>query len=108
MIANPRQYAALHKRSGLHRDLARVAPASRTCVRCKQLQPIESFRLNAKGQRNSYCRGCALEVTQEWRQRNRSELNARRRAAYAERKTVHSKSAPIDPDTGLPIVAGRS
>ena len=85
MIENRRQWAALHKRPSYQSDRLRAAGTSRTCARCRQLQPVESFRMNAKGYRSSYCRRCALDVTQEWRERNRDELNARRRAAYAER-----------------------
>ena len=89
MIANPRQWAALHKRAGVHRDRPRAADrGSRICARCSQRQPIESFRMNGKGYRNSYCKACALQVTQEWRERNRDELNARRRVAYAARKAA--------------------
>jgi hypothetical protein len=55
-----------------------------------QSQPIESFRVNAKGYRASYCKGCSLQVTQECRERNRDELNARRRAAYAARKAAEA------------------
>jgi hypothetical protein len=31
---------------------------------------------------HSWCKKCALEATQAWRERNRDELNARRREAY--------------------------
>ena len=87
MIENRKQWAALHKRPSYHPGRLRASDgATRVCARCSQSQPIESFRMNGKGYRTSYCRPCALEVTQEWRERNRDELNARRRAAYAARK----------------------
>jgi hypothetical protein len=88
MIADPRQWAALHKRAGIHRDRPRAADrGSRICARCSVRQPIASFRMNG-GYRSSYCKACALQVTQEWRERHRVELNARRRAAYAARKAA--------------------
>ena len=86
MIGNRRQWAALHKRPSYHTDRPQAGAGPRTCARCEQSQPIESFRVNGKGYRSSYCKDCALQVTQEWRERNRDELNARRRAAYAEGK----------------------
>ena len=85
MIANPRQWAALYKRVGIHRDLPRANGPVRTCARCEQQQPIESFRMNGI-YRSSYCKACTLQVTEEWRSRKRDELNVRRRAAYAARK----------------------
>ena len=43
--------------------------------------PVDRFRRDSRGYVRSHCNPCALEVTRQWRARNREALLARRRAA---------------------------
>ena len=61
----------------------RVAGEELACRECSQRKPIDAFRVLASGSRESYCRSCHNAINREWRARNRDDLNARRRAAYA-------------------------
>lgn len=73
-------------------NAGRVAAASvvteKRCVRCEESKPVAEFRRNARMRDglHSWCKACSVERTREWRAEHRDELNARRRARYAEEK----------------------
>jgi hypothetical protein len=79
----------------------RLAPRSpdvaveRACARCGRVQPASEYHLWHADRtiRRTVCRRCALDATQAWRDRHRDELNARRRAAYAEARSRSASSA---------------
>jgi len=58
------------------------------CTNCCEWLPFSAFPKN-KGMHNrlsSHCRKCHRAATQDWRERNRDEINAARRAAYGSSK----------------------
>ena len=57
--------------------------ADRLCARCGERKPLSEFRLQ-NGRPRAYCIPCGNAVNQEYRERHRDELLARRRAAYGE------------------------
>jgi hypothetical protein len=63
-------------------------PTHKRCTHCREWLPFSAFRPNKKLKSglNSWCRKCGLLATQEWRERNRDELNARRREAYGSKR----------------------
>jgi hypothetical protein len=56
---------------------------SRVRARCGERKPLDAFGGWQRGRPKSYCKTCALQVTQEWRARHHDELLARRRASYS-------------------------
>ena len=83
MTVNARQWSALHKEVGVHKDRPRAVDRPfRTCSRCHESLPSDQFRLDSRGYKRSHCIECAKAVTREWRKRNRAELARRRRTAY--------------------------
>jgi hypothetical protein len=58
------------------------------CTHCREWLPFSAFRRNKrmKNGLNSWCKNCQLEATQDWRDRNRDEINRARRDAYGAAK----------------------
>jgi hypothetical protein len=54
------------------------------CSGCSRVLPLEAFPPNRRmySGRGSRCRECARKATKDWRDRNRDEINAERRARY--------------------------
>jgi hypothetical protein len=59
-------------------------PTHRRCTKCSQWLPFSAFPKHARMHNgiSSHCRDCHREATNDWRERNRDELNERRRTAY--------------------------
>jgi hypothetical protein len=59
-------------------------PTEAHCTNCDQWKPLDAFRPNRRLRSglHSWCRVCQLEATQDWRDRNRKEINRARREAY--------------------------
>jgi transcription elongation factor Elf1 len=65
----------------------------KTCTRCKQIKPNESFTLNKNYARNSHCKACQQAINREWKHHNRQEYNAYRRAIDEVRKGQNADPA---------------
>jgi hypothetical protein len=54
------------------------------CSGCSRVLPLEAFPPNRRmySGRGSRCRECARKATKDWRDRNRDQINAERRARY--------------------------
>jgi len=60
----------------------------KSCTHCQQWLPFDAFAPNPKlkSGRDSWCRKCRVTATQDWRARNRDEINRARREAYGSTK----------------------
>jgi predicted nucleic acid-binding Zn ribbon protein len=67
------------------------------CSKCGDLLPLEKFPRN-RGMHlgvSSRCRECHREATRDWRERNRDEINAERRAEYREQHPLPEKRCVV-------------
>ena len=63
-------------------------PSHKRCTRCSEWLAFSAFPAN-KNMHNglsSHCKTCHNAAVQDWRERNRDEINARRREAYGAKK----------------------
>lgn len=60
------------------------APLAKRCARCSGWLSLDAFPVNRRMHlgRSSHCRECHRAATRDWRERNREQINAERRAAY--------------------------
>jgi hypothetical protein len=79
------------------------------CTCCQGWLPLEQFRVNPKADpwghslgRGSWCRDCHLAAMQDWRERNRDDFNARRRAQYRAEHPLPTRPCVVcgEPFTG--------
>lgn len=58
------------------------------CTSCCEWLPFEDFPAHKRMHNglSSHCRKCHREATQDWRRRNRDEINRARREAYGSTK----------------------
>jgi hypothetical protein len=65
-----------------------AAQTHRRCTKCSDWLPFSAFPKNKKMHYGvgSHCRKCARATTQDWRDRNREEINRARREAYGAAK----------------------
>ena len=75
------------RRNRLSREMI-PAKTHKHCIRCREWLPFEAFRRNKrmKSGLSSWCNVCHLAAVQEWRERNRDEINRAWREAYGSTK----------------------
>lgn len=63
---------------------ASIAPASKTCIKCKQEKPLSEFHKgkNDPGGIKSNCKECAREMARIWDANNRDRVRENKRAYY--------------------------
>jgi hypothetical protein len=72
-------------------------PKTKVCTRCERRRPVDEFGRSdryADGLR-PHCMRCRVEYTREWRQSNRDEVNAKKRA-YEARPEVKARRRARD------------
>jgi hypothetical protein len=72
------------------RDAQCVREGEKTCSKCRQWRPVAAFPPSERVSSglSSWCRECHRAAVRDWRDRNRDEENARRRARTAERRAA--------------------
>ena len=89
-------------------------PTEKFCSKCGGCLPLEDFPLNRRMHwgRSSRCRECHREAVRDWRERNRDEENAGRRARYREQHPLPTRPCVQcgEPFSGRPdaLVCGES
>lgn len=72
-------------------------PKAKRCPNCSRWLPLDAFGVNRRMHlgRSSWCRECARAATQDWRQRNREQINAERRAAYRDANPLPERPCAV-------------